>query len=75
MFRELRSKIGTVWCNLTHESLMWPVHGHYQCRTCGRRYPVFAEAPMAGRSTGTASLAPSQLPARVPATAAWLSRA
>jgi hypothetical protein len=19
---------------------MWPIHGHYECRTCGRQYPV-----------------------------------
>ena len=42
MFRELRSRIGAVWCTLVHESLMWPAHGHYGCRTCGRRYPAFA---------------------------------
>jgi hypothetical protein len=38
-------KIGTVWCRLRHESLMWPVHGYYRCRSCGRRYPAFPEAP------------------------------
>jgi hypothetical protein len=47
MLRGLGSKVGTVWCSLTHESLMWPVHGRYECRTCGRRYPAFAEAPVA----------------------------
>src|SRR5271169_3064726 len=47
MFRKLRWTIGTIWCSLTHESLMWPVHGHYECRRCGRRYPAFAEAPIA----------------------------
>jgi hypothetical protein len=30
-----------------HESLMWPAHGEYQCRACGRRYPAFAEARVA----------------------------
>jgi hypothetical protein len=33
-------KIGTLWCGLMHESPMWPIHGQYQCRTCGRHYPV-----------------------------------
>ena len=28
------------WCKAMHRSLMWPSHGHYQCRTCGREYPV-----------------------------------
>jgi hypothetical protein len=23
-----------------HDSPMWPIHGEYECRTCGRRYPV-----------------------------------
>jgi len=64
MFRELRSTIGTVWCSLTHESLMWPVHGQYQCRTCGRRYPAFADAPIAGRPKETASSVVSRLLAR-----------
>lgn len=47
MFRRLRGKIGTIWCSLAHGSLMWPVHGRYECRTCGRRYPAFREAPIA----------------------------
>jgi hypothetical protein len=33
-------KLGTLWCDLMHDSPMWPIHGQYQCRTCGRRYPV-----------------------------------
>ena len=33
-------KIAEVWCSLMHGSPMWPIHGQYQCRTCGRRYPV-----------------------------------
>lgn len=68
MFRELRSTIGTVWCSLAHESLMWPVHGQYQCRTCGRRYPAFADAPIAGRPKETASLAVPRLRARASGT-------
>jgi hypothetical protein len=23
-----------------HDAAMWPIHGQYQCRTCGRRYAV-----------------------------------
>ena len=48
MFRELGSSIGTLWCGLMHESVMWPVHGEYECRTCGRRYPAFAGAAARG---------------------------
>jgi hypothetical protein len=33
-------KLHTLWCALMHDSLMWPIHGEYQCRTCGRHYPV-----------------------------------
>jgi hypothetical protein len=30
-----------------HESVMWPIHGRYECRTCGRSYPVLWDAPAA----------------------------
>jgi hypothetical protein len=33
-------QIGELWCGLMHSSPMWPIHGHYECRTCGRRYAV-----------------------------------
>jgi len=61
MFKELRSRLGTIWCKFRHESLMWPVHGHYQCRTCGRYYPAFAEAQMANWTTRAALKAAVQL--------------
>jgi len=28
------------WCKVMHESPMWPIHGHYQCRACRRIYRV-----------------------------------
>ncbi len=43
MINKLQSKLGTLWCSLAHQSVMWPVHGQYECRACGRRYPAFAE--------------------------------
>jgi hypothetical protein len=46
MFSQFRWTLGTIWCSLNHESVLWPVHGHYECRTCGRRYPAFSEAPV-----------------------------
>lgn len=55
MFRQVRESIGTIWCTLAHDSLMWPVHGHYDCRTCGRRYPAFADASTEGSPKQTAS--------------------
>jgi hypothetical protein len=33
-------KFGAFWCTFAHDSAMWPIHGQYRCRTCGRRYPV-----------------------------------
>jgi hypothetical protein len=50
MFNERPSTIGTVWCSWMHRSVTWPVHGYYECRACHRRYPAFAEAPVARRS-------------------------
>jgi hypothetical protein len=47
MAKELQTELGTLWCNLMHDSPMWPIHGAYQCRTCGRHYPAFREAPAA----------------------------
>jgi hypothetical protein len=26
---------------------MWPIHGVYACRDCGRHFAAFAEAPVA----------------------------
>ena len=45
MFKKLRLSIGNLWCSLAHRSVMWPVHGYYACRTCGRCYPAFGAAP------------------------------
>jgi len=36
----LSNKLGTLWCGLMHESVTWPIHGHYQCRACGRTWPA-----------------------------------
>ena len=36
----LAESLGEVWCRLTHDSVMWPIHGEYECRSCGRRYGV-----------------------------------
>jgi hypothetical protein len=33
-------KFGTLWCDFMHDAPMWPIHGEYECRICGRRYPV-----------------------------------
>jgi hypothetical protein len=36
--------IGDLWCRILHDSPMWPIHGHYQCRRCLRRFRVPWEA-------------------------------
>ena len=46
MLSRLQLIIGKIWCSVAHQSVMWPVHGHYECRTCGRCYPAFAETPL-----------------------------
>ena len=37
---DLIEKLGTAWCVLMHDSPMWPIHRYYQCRSCGRHYPI-----------------------------------
>lgn len=32
--------LATLWCEIVHDSPMWPIHGRYECRVCGREYPV-----------------------------------
>ena len=39
-WQKVTSKLGAMWCGFMHDSPMWPIHGHYECRTCGRHYPV-----------------------------------
>jgi hypothetical protein len=35
-----QEQIADLWCRLMHTALMWPSHGQYECRTCGRRHRV-----------------------------------
>jgi len=46
--------IGRFWCRLMHDSVAWPIHGHYQCRTCLRRVPVQWERSYRPASTTSA---------------------
>ena len=32
--------LGTFWCRHFHTAVMWPIHGEYECRSCGRRHSV-----------------------------------
>src|ERR1700723_1640454 len=49
--QDFTEQLGALWCGLMHDSPMWPIHGQYECRTCGRRYFV----PWAG-GEGTSAL-------------------
>jgi hypothetical protein len=50
-------KLATAWCLLMHDSPMWPVHGEYECRSCGRHYPVpWVEPTPRQRAIGTSML-------------------
>jgi hypothetical protein len=40
-----QAQIANLWCKLMHTELMWPSHGQYECRTCGRRHRVCWERP------------------------------
>ena len=37
--------LGAWWCKLMHASVRWPIHGRYECATCGRRYRVPWQQP------------------------------
>jgi len=41
-----RARIADLWCRLMHTEPMWPSHGRYECRTCGRRHRVCWEQPL-----------------------------
>ena len=36
----LLKRLRELWCKAMHDSVMWPVDGHYECRVCGCRYEV-----------------------------------
>jgi len=38
--RDWVNLLGTLWCRHFHDSVMWPIHGEYECRSCGRRHSV-----------------------------------
>ncbi len=37
---KMTETIGTLWCRPMHDAPTWPIHGHYRCGTCRRRYLV-----------------------------------
>ena len=40
-----QARIADLWCKLMHTEAMWPSHGQYACRKCGRRHRVCWEEP------------------------------
>jgi len=40
-----QTRIADLWCKLMHKDPMWPSHGHYECRSCGRLHQVCWEGP------------------------------
>ena len=38
--RELGRRFSAGWCRTFHPKPFWPIHGHYQCPSCLRIYPV-----------------------------------
>ena len=38
--RELGRRFSAGWCRTFHPRPFWPIHGHYQCPSCLRTYPV-----------------------------------
>jgi hypothetical protein len=40
-----QGRIGDLWCRLRHDEPMWPAHGQYECRICGRRFQISWEPP------------------------------
>jgi hypothetical protein len=58
----LLDKLSNVWCTLMHDSLSWPIRGHYTCLTCGRRHLVRWEREE-GPLTSPAALKNADLPA------------
>ncbi len=46
---EVMRSLAAWWCWIAHDALMWPVHGRYACRVCGREFPVaWSNAKIAG---------------------------
>jgi hypothetical protein len=47
--KSTQARFADLWCKLLHRAPMWPSHGRYECRTCGRRYPVRWQEPIRAR--------------------------
>ncbi len=44
------SALAAWWCSIAHDAPMWPIHGQYVCRVCGKEFPVaWSNAKTGGR--------------------------
>jgi hypothetical protein len=57
-----QARIAVLWCNWMHSAPMWPAHGQYECRICGRRHRVCWDDPLPAATRQTAAPYPA-LPA------------
>ena len=55
-----QTRIADLWCKLMHKDPMWPSHGQYECRTCGRRHQVCWERPAPDKRHTVVSPHPAQ---------------
>jgi hypothetical protein len=53
-------RFGNLWCTLMHDSMSWPIHGHYTCLKCGRQHLVRWERET---FTGPETLKSADIPA------------
>jgi hypothetical protein len=61
--RALWNRAAIGWCRTFHPEPFWPVHGHYFCRACLRRYPVPWQS---GDDTASSAEAPPRVAAVTP---------
>ena len=61
----LMNRLKKLWCEVMHDSVMWPIHEHYECRACGSHHavPWTSDGESASRTdlslfTGDSRLAP-----------------
>ncbi len=40
------ARVADFWCRSMHAEPMWPAHGQYECRKCGRQHLVGWEQPL-----------------------------
>jgi hypothetical protein len=46
--KPMPARIADLWWRVMHTAPMWPSHGQYECRTCGRHHRVcWEQAPPA----------------------------